>query len=803
LIGSRAALRTAAILLLGCANRGQQNTVVDVKVDLSYRPLAGRITMLRTKVEDTAQSATRDFTRAGNLPLVFPTSFGIEVSPDVAGPLRIEVRGLDAAGTTLARGTIASQPVVKQQTVSVKLWLECAVDCPADAGTDARAPDAASDGRGGDVLDTCGNGKLEAGETCDIGIPRGMPGACPPMSCDDGLACTLETRQGSGCNAVCVYTDVTGYAADGCCPSRATVAMDPDCSASCGNGSIEPGEFCDQGVQPGQPTACPVAANCVDTDKCTSDQLLSAMTCNARCVHREITQFISGDGCCPAGANHVSDTDCPVVCGNGVQETMDGEKCDIAIAPEVGGACPTEATCKAMAKIPCNTYVLEGTGCQTVCKMTPITQFVAGDGCCPRGGNRVLDPDCAAECGNGVLEPGELCEQALPADRMGACPTSCPQEASGCMRRVLTGSSADCTARCVSEPISTCSTQRDGCCPANCSATDPDCSQTCGNGAVEAGETCDTALAPGAAGACPLQCPDRTCESASLLSRGTCNARCEYTPIVTFTSGDGCCPMGGNHNLDGDCPFVCGNGVVEAPKESCDRTIAAGLAGACPSSCPVPMACKRYSLQGEAASCTARCEVESILTCVSNDGCCPTGCQSGSDNDCPPVCGNGVLDQDEICDKGITAGHQDSCPYTCDDGNACTVDSTSGKVSDCTRSCGHTDITACAAGDRCCPNGCTAQTDSDCSPICGNGVVEAKETCDPVSSCPTTCADDLDVCTTEMLKTDLGNPCSVMCLHLPILNCSGSTADRCCPTGCSPRSDSAGFDTDCAGGNQP
>ena len=33
-------------------------------------------------------------------------------------------------------------------------------------------------------------------------------------------------------------------------------------------------------------------------------------------------------------------------------------------------------------------------------------------------------------------------------------------------------------------------------------------------------------------------------------------------------------------------------------------------------------------------------------------------------------------------------------------------------------------------GDGCCAPGCNATNDSDCTPICGNGVVEAGETCD-------------------------------------------------------------------------
>ena len=39
-------------------------------------------------------------------------------------------------------------------------------------------------------------------------------------------------------------------------------------------------------------------------------------------------------------------------------------------------------------------------------------------------------------------------------------------------------------------------------------------------------------------------------------------------------------------------------------------------------------------------------------------------------------------------------------------------------------------ITACGAADGCCPSGCTAANDPDCTPVCGDGAVEAGEACD-------------------------------------------------------------------------
>ena len=95
---------------------------------------------------------------------------------------------------------------------------------------------------------------------------------------------------------------------------------------------------------------------------------------------------------------------------------------------------------------------------------------------------------------------------------------------------------------------------------------------------------------------------------------------------------DGCCPKGCNATNDGDCPAVCGNGVVE-PGETCD-TASITRAGACPTSCS-PNGCTLYTLNG-AGTCNAQCVVSGTQqTCVDADGCCPAGCTDYNDTDCP------------------------------------------------------------------------------------------------------------------------------------------------------------------------
>jgi cysteine-rich repeat protein len=125
-----------------------------------------------------------------------------------------------------------------------------------------------------------------------------------PQSCD--VTCSISTL--SAC--------VSG---DGCCPTGCT--NDSDCSATCGNGTVEANETCDGTGD----KAC--AASCDDKEPCTTDYKSgSAEHCNVVCTHVPVTAAASGDSCCPAGASANSDSDCQANCGNNKVEP--GEACD-------------------------------------------------------------------------------------------------------------------------------------------------------------------------------------------------------------------------------------------------------------------------------------------------------------------------------------------------------------------------------------------------------------------------------------------------------------------------------------------
>ncbi len=538
----------------------------------------------------------------------------------------------------------------------------------------------------------CGDGVVNSVERCDIAIAAGEPGSCP-ISCEDGAACTSTVLSGSGCAAECLVAPITSCNdGDGCCAPGCDAFSDDDCEPMCGNSVVEPGETCEDGVGAG-------CASCDDGEVCTADVTRgSAAMCNVMCTSTPIEACTNADGCCAAGCDAGSDDDCPIMCGNGIVEP--GELCD--------GDCPTVASCDD--GIACTNDVRVGTrrNCDARCTNLPIMVCEDDDGCCARGCDQTNDNDCAPRCGNDVVERGETCD--------GACPLAC-DDGSVCTTDRLIGNAAICTAVCDYADITSCR-NGDGCCPLRCTpATDNDCSATCGNGVLDPGEICDF----GTASPCPRSCDDGDpCTTDTRTgSVANCSAQCVHTPVTTCTGRDGCCPTGCNAATDNDCSSSCGNGTVE-PGETCD--------GTCPTTCDDMDACTMDIQTGSATRCNVECANRAITRCTSGDGCCPAGCDATRDRDCMSSCGNGTVEPGETCDG--------DCPTSCNDRDPCTNDTLSGSADRCDARCTNSPITSCGDGDRCCPSGCSAATDDDCSARCGNGILEPGEDCDDGNTDP-------------------------------------------------------------------
>jgi hypothetical protein len=379
---------------------------------------------------------------------------------DVAEPVRPDV-ATDSSEEDLPAGDDASVP-----------------PADTDPGADVADPDAATPDTAAPL---CGNGVLDLGERCDIGLPQTAPGACPAICPAPADRCATARLDGEGCDQACVEDPiVTCRSGDACCPAGCDAARDTDCAPTCGNAVVEPGETCDGD--------CPQA--CDDGLACTTDLSSGlASRCDLACSFMAITSCgLVPDGCCPNGCNSNNDGDCSPSCGNGTRER--GETCDPP------GTCPT--SCDDGSACTADRLTGSAATCSAVCTSTPVTACASGDGCCPGGCNSLLDADCLPRCGNGVIEPTETCD--------GNCPRTC-DDGLACTKDALEGAASACTARCTATPISACASG-DGCCPAGCSSSqDSDCGARCGNNVKEGSEACDGTATPA----------NRTCTSACTL----------------------------------------------------------------------------------------------------------------------------------------------------------------------------------------------------------------------------------------------------------------------------------------------
>jgi hypothetical protein len=327
-------------------------------------------------------------------------------------------------------------------------------------------------------------------------------------------------------------------------------------------------------------------------------------------------------------------------------------------------------------------------------------------------------PSAGAVCGDGRVDEDERCDVAILDGMEGACPTTCPTD-DPCYLQVIAG--YDCQAVCVGVET-TRAINDDGCCPPEVGpAEDSDCG-SCGDGIVGPHETCD---------------PPESCTTREDCPRGNsclfgvfkgdpekCTSECHFDLVSSCMSGNNCCPAGCNSESDSDCSASCGNGVVEPEAgETCE---ADDPDHPCDQGCDDGIACTQDLVAGSPENCNVECANVEIVTAMNDDGCCPPDAHALNDSDCLPVCGNRVKEGDETCDP---------CDTPCDDGDACTIDQASGDPATCSAVCSHTAVTQAVNGDGCCAPSANANTDSDCAPVCGNGIQEAGEACDGGGLC--------------------------------------------------------------------
>ena len=143
----------------------------------------------------------------------------------------------------------------------------------------------------------CGNGIVEAPESCDTAITPGATGACP-TSCDDGLSCTGDVLEGTGCSAYCSFDEVTSCSdGDGCCPSSLRChqrrRLFSDLRQRRRRTAREM-RYDDRGRR-SRCVARPVAM----TASPVRPTRWSALAAPAECSYTAILSCADGDGCCP------------------------------------------------------------------------------------------------------------------------------------------------------------------------------------------------------------------------------------------------------------------------------------------------------------------------------------------------------------------------------------------------------------------------------------------------------------------------------------------------------------------------
>jgi cysteine-rich repeat protein len=387
-----------------------------------------------------------------------------------------------------------------------------------------------------DATDTlCGSGNLEAPEECDgaelggatcesLGLGGGS------LSCSD--ACLFDS---AGCAGGATCGDGTVDTGEECDDGDDNSDVDADacrtdCSAAaCGDGVTDTGEACDDGDDNSNTEADACRANCtaprcgdtvVDTgEDCDDGDDNDRDACPSTCVAAFCGDgFVGpGEGC--DDGNMDDGDDCsnacvPATCGDGVVD--DGEVCD------------------------------DGNGDETDDCLSTCAPAICGDGFVRAGvedcddGNEVDGDACTNDCtspgcGDGVLHDGEACDDGNRWNNDG-CSNECEVESCGdavvqASEQCDDGNDVDedgCSALCLWEYCGDSVVQSDeGCDDGNrldgdgCSGTCE--SEACGDGVLQAsasfGEECDdgnTDDGDGCSADCQVESPvAESCASAA------------------------------------------------------------------------------------------------------------------------------------------------------------------------------------------------------------------------------------------------------------------------------------------------
>ncbi|MBX5482374.1 MAG: DUF4215 domain-containing protein [Myxococcaceae bacterium] len=448
------------------------------------------------------------------------------------------------------------------------------VECDG-ACIDARTDDANC----GDCGHACATDQVCAEGVCVAACGNGVVDAKAGEDCDDGNA-----DPGDGCSAAC--TAEPGFTCSGT-PSH--------CRTTCGDGVIAGAEQCDDGdvdfndgcnsdceVEPGYacsgtPSVC--APVCGDgklkgQEGCDDGNLRSGDGCDATCQPE------------PGWLCNGIPTVCESFCSDGL--IVGDETCDDGNAANFDG-CSSSCTVEdgyTCAGEPSKCVTGCGDGVIAGAEQCDDGNTFAGDGCNPicvveDGFTCTGQPStCITTCGDGIRAGTEACDDANATSGDG-CSASCLIEPG----YSCTGSPSMCVAGCGDGVV----VGNELCDDGNGTSGDG-CSSTC---LVENGYACS-----GSPSACAAVCGDgnvivseEACDDGNTLSGDGCSAACTVEPGFTCTQ-----------TTPSSCAPICGDGLVKG-SEGCDDSHPGGGDG-CSALCEVEPG---YSCTGEPSVCSSVC----------------------------------------------------------------------------------------------------------------------------------------------------------------------------------------------------
>jgi cysteine-rich repeat protein len=419
-----------------------------------------------------------------------------------------------------------------------------------------------------------------------------------------------------------------------------------DGGRGCGNGTLDPGEECDDG-------------NADNTDECTTECL--AARCSDGYVQAGVEECDDGNA---DNTDSCLDTCVAAACGDGYVEAG-VEECDDANPDNTDSCLDTcvAATCG-------DGYVEAGVeecddgaansdtavdACRTSCRRAYCGDGVvdAGEAC--DDGNRIDTDGCRNTCalpgcGDGIVQAGEECDDGN-ASNTDACLNTCVAATCGDgyvrsgVEQCDTTTPRPCATGCGTSGLQNCvdCSWAATCAPPieECNGLDDDCDTACDNGFVccaGTNSTCTTSCLTTGRRVCSAACGWGVCTPPA----ETCNGLDDDCDTVC-DNGFSCCagssvPCATSCSSTGTraCSAACGLGACVAPAETCN-----GLDDDCDTACDNGFGCCAGSTEPCATSCGSTGTRSCSSSCAWNSCVTPAETCNGRDDDCDTVVDEG------------------------------------------------------------------------------------------------------------------------------------------------------------------